>query len=127
DVRLRLDPEADFVRQDMTVTATILTGSRDATLAVPNDALLDAGDGSDRAAVVLVRDGRARRTPVRLGLRGLAMSEVVEGLREGDRVVAAGALDPSALPEDGDRVRIEGQPPPRAGRATRGELPVQFD
>src|SRR5690606_20513270 len=29
DVRLRIDPSADFVRQDMTVTATILTGRRD--------------------------------------------------------------------------------------------------
>lgn len=127
EVRLRLDPEADFVRQDMTVTATILTGRRDEALAIPNDALLDARDGSDRATVLRVRDGRVQRTPVRLGLRGLAMSEVLDGLEVGDRVVAAGALDPGLLPGDGSRVRIDGQPAPDPGASTRGELPVAFD
>src|SRR5690606_33992025 len=82
---------------------------------VPNDALLDAADGSDVATVLRVRDGRVQRTQVRLGLRGLAASEVLEGLQPGDQVVAAGALDPGELPEDGERVRIEGQPQPDAG------------
>lgn len=127
DVRLRIDPAPGFVRQDMTVTATLVTGRRDSTLAVPNDALVDADAGSDRARVLRVRDGRVQRVPVRLGLRGLAMSEVVEGLAAGDRVVAAGALDAATLPADGDRVRIEGQPAPVAGDARRGEVPVQFD
>ncbi|MBJ7575140.1 efflux RND transporter periplasmic adaptor subunit [Luteimonas sp. MC1828] len=127
DVRLRIDPAADFVRQDMTVTATILTGRREDALAVPNDALLDAGSGSDGATVLLVRDGRVQRTPVRIGLRGLAMSEVREGLRAGDRVLAAGALDLADLPDDGSRARVAGQPPPDSGHATRGELPVKFD
>ncbi len=127
DVRLRIDPAVDFVRQDMTVTATIRTGARTDALAVPNDALLDAADGRDRATVLRVRDGRVQRVPVRLGLRGLAMSEVLDGLQPGDRVVAAGALEPDALPEDGSRVRIDGQPAPRAGESTRGELPVQLD
>lgn len=129
DVRLRIDPKADFVRQDMTATATIHTGSRDNTLAVPNDALLDAPEGSDGATVLRVRDGRVQRTQVRLGLRGLAASEVLEGLQAGDQVVAAGALDPEELPEDGERIRIEGQPLPEADSAasTRGESPLPFN
>src|SRR5690606_29084140 len=128
-VRLRIDPKADFVRQDMTATATIHTGSRDNTLAVPNDALLDAADGSDVATVLRVRDGRVQRTQVRLGLRGLAASEVLEGLQPGDQVVAAGAVDPGELPEDGDRVRIEGQPQPDAGddADTHGESPLPLN
>ena len=54
---------------------------------------------------------------------------MVEGLEEGEQVVAAGALDPAALPEDGSRARIRGEPLPEAGnaRATRGEMPVQLD
>src|SRR5690606_21963710 len=126
DVRLRLEPEAGFVRQDMTVTATILTGRRDGALTIPNDALLDARGGADQATVLRVRDGRVQRTPVRLGVRGLAMSEALEGLRAGDHVVAAGALEPGSLPDDGSRVRIEGQPAPDPGASTRGELPVTF-
>jgi len=127
DVRLRIDPAADFVRQDMTVTATILTGRSERALAVPNDALLDAGPGARRAGVLRVREGRVQRVEVRLGLRGLAMTEVLEGLEEGDRVVAAGALDPERMPAEGDRVRIVAQAAPEAGDARSGELPVQFD
>lgn len=128
DVRLRIDPAVDFVRADMTVTATILTGRRDEALVVPNDALIDDSAGSDTAAVLRVRGGRVQRVPVRLGLRGLASSEVVEGLEAGDAVVAAGALEPGQLPEDGDRVRIDDQPPPEAaGADTRGEPPVPLD
>lgn len=130
DVRLRIDPDADFVRQDMTVTATLVTGRRDDALAVPNDALLDADAGSDRASVLRVDRGRVQRVPVRLGLRGLAMSEVLEGLAAGDAVVAAGALDADALPSDGDRARLRIQPAPQAGpeaEASHGELPMPLD
>jgi len=128
DVRLRIDPAADYVRQDMTVTATILTGRSERALAVPNDALLDARAGSTQASVLRVRDGRVQRSPVRLGLRGLAVSEVLGGLEAGDQVLAAGALAPDQLPEDGDRVRIEAQPAPEAGDgSSSGELPVQLD
>lgn len=127
DVRLRIDPAVDFLRQDMTVTATIVTGRREQALAVPNDALLEAVPGSDRATVLRVRDGRVQRVPVRLGLRGLAMSEALEGLVAGDRVLAAGALGPRALPADGSRVRISGQPMPEADRASRRELPARLD
>lgn len=128
DVRLRIDPKATFVRQDMTATATIHAASRENALVVPNDALLDASNASDRAGVLRVRDGRVQRVAVRLGLRGLAASEVLEGLHAGDHVIATGALDPAALPQDGDRVRIEGQPlPDPADADTSGELPFQFD
>lgn len=112
DVRLRIDPGADFVRQDMTVTATILTGRRERALAVPNDALLEDQPGAQQAVVLRVRDGRAQRVPVQLGLRGLAMTEVTGGLAGGDRVLAAGAMAASDLPGDGDRVRLRLQAPP---------------
>ncbi|MBJ6978476.1 efflux RND transporter periplasmic adaptor subunit [Luteimonas sp. MC1895] len=128
DVRLRIDPGVDFVRADMTVTATILTGRREQAVVVPNDALVGDSDASDRAGVVRVRDGRVARVPVRLGLRGLGASEVLEGLVAGDRVLAAGALEPAMLPADGSRVRIDDQPLPAASDSdSRGELPVQFD
>lgn len=129
DVRLLLDAAVDFLRQDMTVTATIQTGQRTRALVVPNDALLDAAPGSHRAHALVLRGGRLQRVPVQLGLRGLVMSEVLEGLEEGEQVVAAGALEPRALPEDGSRARVRGEPVPDAGddRATRGEMPVQLD
>ena len=39
----------------------------------------------------------------------------------------AQTLAADALPADGDRVRIEAQPPPAADSATRRELPMKFD
>ncbi|NLB57852.1 MAG: efflux RND transporter periplasmic adaptor subunit, partial [Gammaproteobacteria bacterium] len=96
-------------------------------LAVPNDALIGASSGSARAVVLVLRGSRLQREEVRLGLRGLAMSEVLEGLEEGEHVLAAGAIDPAAMPEDGSRARIRGEPLPDPGSATRGELPVSFD
>ncbi|KRG44287.1 hypothetical protein ARC78_05725 [Stenotrophomonas pictorum JCM 9942] len=121
DVRLRIDPPVDFVRQDMTVTATLLTGQRPRALAVPNDALIAADPGSDRAQILRVRDGRAVPVAVRLGLRGLAMTEIVEGLEEGDEIVAAGALGVTGRPADGARVRLRLQPPPVAQTAVAAD------
>src|SRR5690606_25071198 len=106
----------------------IHTGRRDHALAVPNDALLDDADGSDVATVLRVRDGRMQRTRVRPGLRGLPASAVHESTPDGGQLGAAGALDPEQLPEDGERVRIEGQPLPDAGNArTHGESPLPFN
>jgi HlyD family secretion protein len=86
--------------------------------------LLQQPDGNH--AVLAVRDGRLQRVPVRLGLAGLAMSEVTAGLVAKDRVLAgAGALTAIA---EGDRVRVEFESPPPAGAdASRRELPVKFD
>lgn len=75
--------------------------------------------------------GRVQRTPVTLGLRGLALSEVVDGLRAGDRVLAAGAVERNQLPADGARVRWAGQPfpgrAPAGAAASDGGPPVRLD
>ena len=122
DVRLKVDPVPRFLRQDMTVSVNIETGRRDRALVVANDAL--AGVDGDRATVLRVTAGKARRVPVRLGLRGLAMSEVLSGLQEGDAVLA----DAGAGIADGSRVRPNEKPVAAAGTdaATAKELPVSL-
>jgi HlyD family secretion protein len=91
---------------------------------VPNDAQVD-----DRAAsaVLAVREGRVVRVPVQLGLRGLAMSEVLQGLSAGDQVLASAATLEEL--QEGTRVRIaiEDLPTTTGDSATSGELPVTFD
>lgn len=121
DVRLKVDPVPEYLRQDMTVSVTVLTARRDGALVLPNDAFLEIA--GDRAAVFAVRNGRAERTEVQLGLRGTAMTEVVTGLRSGDTVLA----DPNVAP--GSRVRVAPMALPAAGdgSATRQEVPVRFD
>ena len=125
EVRLAVDPAPEFLRQDMTVSVNIETGRRGSTLALPNDALGEIQ--SNQARVLLVRNNKVYRQQVTLGLRGLAMSEVVAGLNNGDLVLAYGS---SAI-ADGARVRVSVRPAPSddssAGADSRNELPVRFD
>jgi HlyD family secretion protein len=123
-IRLRVDPPPAYLRQDMTVTVNVETGRRDQALVVPNDALVQQPDGT--RAVLAVREGRLHRVPVRLGLTGLAMSEVAVGLTAKDEVLA-GAAGITTVAE-GDRVRVELESlPPTGADATRRELPVNLD
>jgi HlyD family secretion protein len=101
DVDLVVDRAPAFLRPDMTVSISVETARRDSALLVPAETIRDA-EGAPW--VLTVRDGRARRQDVRLGLRGEGMVEVVEGLRDGDPVVPGSA----ARVKPGMRVRAAG-------------------
>ena len=103
EVRLTVNPVPEFLRQDMTVSVNIETDRRAQALVLPNDAL--GSVQGDDAVVVLLRDGKIQRQKVTLGLRGLAMSEVIAGLSIGDEVL----VDAATSLADGSRVRIESQ------------------
>ena len=108
EVRLAVDPVPDFLRQDMTVSVNIETDRRAKALVIPNDALANVKE--DNAEVLLLRDGQVQRQRVRLGLRGLAASEVLSGLSEGDEIL----VDATASLTDGERVRTTLQAAPFA-------------
>ncbi|MFC0030944.1 efflux RND transporter periplasmic adaptor subunit [Micromonospora chaiyaphumensis] len=57
-------------------------------VAVPASAVFSA-DGRD--AVWLLRDGRADRVPVTVGVQGQDLVQIVNGVRAGDRIVVRGA------------------------------------
>ncbi len=80
------------------VDVRIVTAERADALSVPTSALFRDGDGW---AVFTVRDGRAARQRVDLGIRGESSAEVVAGLTAGDLVV----LYPGDEVRDGVRVR----------------------
>lgn len=125
EVRLAVDPVPDFLRQDMTVSVNVETGRREQALVVPNDAL-DRGQ-SDRAEVLVLHEGKVQRQEVMLGMRGLAMTEVVSGLSPGDAVLA----DATAPLADGTRVRFtEHKASVASGTvepSTRNEMPMNLD
>lgn len=125
DVRLTVDPVPDFLRQDMTVSVNVETNQRERTLVIPNDAL--SSISGNKAMVILVRDRKIQRHPITLGLRGLVMSEVVAGLKEGDHVLT----DAESVLKDGTRVRIEQTKRVLQSQAdqtnSKNELPVKFD
>ena len=125
EVRLSVNPVPDFLRQDMTVSVNVETGRRERTLAIPNDTLGTVQ--GDQATVLLVHDGKIRRQKVKLGLRGLAMSEVVSGLKAGDQVLS----DATSTLTDGARVRFKSQQINYANTtnddSNKNELPVKFE
>ena len=106
EVRLSVDPVPQFLRQDMTVSVNIETGRREQALVIPNDSLANLQE--DNAQVLLLHNGKVQRQKVTLGLRGLAMSEVIKGLNVGDQVL----VDATSSLADGARVRTEIQEMP---------------
>jgi len=125
EVRLTVNPVPDFLRQDMTVSVNVETARRAQALTIPNDAL--SGIKGNKAVVLMVRNGKIQRQQVSLGLRGLAMSEVISGLGAGDQVLANAE---SSL-KDGARVRLKPQDNtlvnPANDTDSKNELPVKFD
>lgn len=123
DVRLTVSPAPAFLRQDMTISVNVETGRRELAVVVPNDAL-KALDGNV-AEVWAVVEGRGERREVRLGLRGLAQTEVVTGLKAGDIVLA----DANADVQPGERVRARFIEPvvDADASASRQELPFRLD
>ena len=119
EVRLRVTAPTPWLKQDMTVSADIVTAQRRNALVVPNDALRSV-DG-DRATVLVLRDGRAQAQQVRLGLQGLTLTQVVSGLSSGESVLAGNGVSPGA------RVQLQRLPLPSAAAssaASGNDLPM---
>lgn len=96
------------LRINMTAQATIVLAQAKAALTLPVAALGAREGGSDRHKVrVLGADGRIEDRIVRVGLNNRVRAQVLEGLKEGERVVTAEAAPPGA-PGAGRR------PPPRS-------------
>lgn len=100
NVILRLvDPQAaPPLGHGFRVDARVTLDERPDAVRVPTDALVRDGQGW---AVFVVQRGRARLTPVTLGVGGDDYRAVSAGLREGDRVI----LFPGDAMADGVRVR----------------------
>jgi HlyD family secretion protein len=86
------------LRPGVSVDVRIVTAVRENVPAVPDRAVFR---DREQWYAFAVRDGRAVRTPVTLGLRNDRWAEVVEGLGVGEAVVA----EPTSDVDDGMRVR----------------------
>jgi HlyD family secretion protein len=105
EVKLDVPSPPPMLSQDMTVSVDIEVARRPGALVLPADALRDAGSPDAMTATVLAFDnGRAASRSVRLGLRSGGWVEVLDGLRAGERVIAAAAAASAAV-VSGTRVR----------------------
>jgi HlyD family secretion protein len=88
EVKLRVREPSAYLRQDMTVSVDIEVDRHANALALPADAVHDAT--GTQPWVLQVKDGRAVRQPVKVGLRGEGAIEVLGGLAAGDLVIPGG-------------------------------------
>jgi len=96
-------PLFDGARPGMTANVTVSVDKRESVLVVPNAAIATVGEFTE--VVVVKGDSQAYR-PIKIGLQGDAMTEVVSGLAPGERILDK----PVAHESDGDVI-----PPPVPG------------
>lgn len=85
DVYLTLDETPTFLREDMTVTATITTADLETALLVPNSALKNAQ--GQHAQVLVLQNNLATERAVKLGRRDLMQTQILDGLAPGEAVL----------------------------------------
>ena len=85
-VRVDLDPSDVMVRPLMTATVDIVVDRKDAVLCVPNRALRRDAKGR---YVEVVRNNRVQRADVQVGVSNTELTEVLDGVSEGEEVVVS--------------------------------------
>ncbi len=87
EVKLDVPVPPEYLRQDMTVSVDIHTAQREGVMVIPTGTIHDISGAEPW--VMVVRQRRAVRQPVELGLRGDENVEVLKGLSTGEPVVSA--------------------------------------
>jgi macrolide-specific efflux system membrane fusion protein len=91
---IRIDPgHGRILRPEMTTTTNILLDGRTDALAIPNGAV--RRDENGVYALVSGDTGAPLRRSLSLGFRGREYTEVIDGVREGDRVVVGSLTTPA--------------------------------
>ncbi|WNL45386.1 efflux RND transporter periplasmic adaptor subunit [Dyella sp. BiH032] len=86
--RLRFDGDTPKqLRQNQRLSVRILLDRRDNVLAVQRGSFVDESGG---AYAYVVRDGIAEKHPIRVGASSIDKVEILDGLKEGDRIVISG-------------------------------------
>jgi len=98
EIRLRVPHPPAFVKPDMTVSVEVRGASRKDVVIVPAEAVRDTGTAAPW--VFVVKDNRAVKQSVTIGLKGEGKTEILTGIGPGDLVIL-----PSATPvTPGERV-----------------------
>lgn len=100
------DGQADAagrIRPGMLATVTIVTEQRENALTVPSDAIIVKSDGQN--VVFVAQDSVAHQRTITTGLITKTLTEVRDGLKQGERVVVMG----QELLKEGMPVKVQGQ------------------
>jgi len=93
------------LRPGTSVRISMLARSVENAVVIPAAAVLTAPDGTSYV-MVAGSDNKAHQKTVKIGIRQADQIQILEGLAEGDRVVASGAY---GLP-DNTKIRVESAP-----------------
>ncbi|MDT8999614.1 efflux RND transporter periplasmic adaptor subunit [Paucibacter sp. APW11] len=102
EVRLRVPEPPAYLRQDMTMSVEIEVARRPQALVLPIDAVHEPESAKPWAWRVV--DGRLQRADIGLGLRSGGWAEVLRGLQPGELLVT----EPTSGLREGQRVRAAG-------------------
>ena len=89
EIKLSVPSSPDYLRQDMTVSVDIEVARRNDTLILPLRAVYDARTGTPW--VMVLKDHRAHKQPVRLGITGNNYVEILEGVSQDELAIPATA------------------------------------
>jgi HlyD family secretion protein len=120
EVKLAVANPPAYLRQDMTVSVDIETARRTTAVVIATSTLEDAA--TDKPWVPVVRDKRAVKQFVTLGLRGDSRVEVLAGIVAGEGVVPKSKTGVKA----GQRVRarVQAVPAPDDHGPSKGQSPM---
>jgi len=107
EVKLTIPNPPAYLRQDMTVSVDIETARRTGAVVIATSAVQDAA--TDKPWVLVVRDKKAAKQFVKLGLRGDTRVEVLQGIAAGDLVLPVSKPGVKA----GQRVRAQAVDSPK--------------
>jgi len=86
--RLRFEGDTPKqLRQNQRLSVRVLLDKRDNVLTVQRGSFVDESGGS---YAYLVKDGIAKKIPIRVGASSIDKVEILDGLKEGDRIVISG-------------------------------------
>ncbi|HJU25113.1 MAG TPA: efflux RND transporter periplasmic adaptor subunit [Rhodanobacteraceae bacterium] len=77
----------EHLRQNQRLSVRIVLDKRDNVLTVARGSFVDESGGN---YAYVVRDGLATKTPIRVGASSIDKVEILQGLKEGDRIVVSG-------------------------------------
>lgn len=90
------EPDAAWLRANLRVDVQVITDRKARVLRVARGPFAQGGGAQQ---VFVLRNGRAYRTPVRLGVSNFDYFEIVDGLSEGDEIIASDMRDYETTPE----------------------------
>jgi len=90
------EADAAWLRSNLRVDVQVITDRKARVLRVARGPFAQGGGAQQ---VFVLRNGRAYRTPVRLGVSNFDWFEVVDGLAAGDEIIASDMRDYESVPE----------------------------